>query len=233
MRHLRLFILLAAGLAALPALAETNDLACGAACQEAQRGIYFAQVTPGADTTLTPAVPTVTPSPTVIIPNGSPVPPITQNTVTTTGSVKSETTISVGTLAGQVLQWLAAAFGVPIGGLLAAWLYRLFKLAGVQVADGLRTKLQEIIVNGLNAGAKGASEQLQGKAKIDIKNKVVAQAVAYTQVHGAETIKALGLDPQSGATVEAIKARIETAINDPAAPTPPILDGAGKAAVVA
>jgi hypothetical protein len=151
-------------------------------------------------------------------------PPVTQNTIATTGPVQSETTISVGTLAGQVLQWLAAAFGVPIGGLLAAWLYRLFKLAGVQVADGLRSKLQEIIVNGINAGAKNATEQMQGKDQITIKNAVVQQAIAYTQAHGAETIKALGLDPQSGTTVEAIKARIETAINDPMTPTPAILD---------
>ena len=53
---------------------------------------------------------------------------------------------------------------------------------------------------------------------------IVAQAVAYTQEHGAETIKALGLDPQSGAAVEAIKAHIETAIADPMVPTPKVLD---------
>ena len=155
-------------------------------------------------------------------------PAVTQNTVTTSGPVKSETTISVGSLAGEVLQWLAAAFGVPIGGLLTAWLYRLFKLAGIQIADGLRSKLQEIIVNGLNAGAKTEAENMQGKGQIEIKNAVVAQAVAYTQAHGSDTIKALGLDPQSGATVEAIKARIETAIADPTVATPAVL---GPAAV--
>jgi hypothetical protein len=120
-----------------------------------------------------------------------------------------------------------AAFGVPIGGLLTAWLYRLFNLAGIQAADGLRTKLQEIIVNGLNAGAKTVSEEAQGRGQIEIKNAVVAQAVTYAQAHGADTLKQLGLDPQSGAAVEAIKARIETAINDPAQPTPPVLDAPG------
>ncbi len=177
---------------------------------------------PPAPALATPA-PIVTPTP--IAAPGAPVAsPTTQNTVNTSGPVTSETTSSVGTLAGQVLQWLAAAFSVPIGGLLTAWLYRLFKLAGVQVADGLRSKLQEIIVNGLNVGAKSASEQLAGTAKIEVKNAIVAQAVEYTQAHGAETIKALGLDPKSGAAVEAIKARIETAIADPAAATPAILD---------
>jgi len=154
-------------------------------------------------------------------------PAATQNTVQTTGPVTSATTISVGTLAGQVLTWLVAAFGVPIGGLLTAWLYRLFNLAGIQAADGLRTKLQEIIVNGLNAGAKTVSEDAQGRGQIEIKNAVVAQAVTYAQAHGADTLKQLGLDPQSGAAVEAIKARIETAINDPAQPTPPVLDAPG------
>jgi hypothetical protein len=154
-------------------------------------------------------------------------PATTQNTVQTTGPVTSDTTISVGTLAGQVLTWLVAAFGVPIGGLLTAWLYRLFNLAGIQAADGLRTKLQEIIVNGLNAGAKTVSEEAQGRGQIEIKNAVVAQAVTYAQAHGADTLKQLGLDPQSGAAVEAIKARIETAINDPAQPTPPVLDAPG------
>jgi hypothetical protein len=153
----------------------------------------------------------------------APAPAATQNTVTTTGPVSSETTISVGSLAGEVLQWLAAAFGVPIGGLLTAWLYRLFKLAGVQVSDGLRSKLQEIIVNGLNAGAKVEAANMQGKDQIAIKNAVVQQAVVYAQAHGADTIKALGLDPQSGAAVEAIKARIETAIADPTVPTPAVL----------
>jgi len=179
--------------------------------------------------TLTPTNVTTTTLP-ATGPAATAAPAVTQNTVSTTGPVESKTTISVGTLAGEVLQWLAAAFSVPIGGLLTAWLYRLFKLAGVNVADGLRTKLQEIIINGLNAGAKNTADQMQGRGQVEIKNAVVAQAVVYAQAHAAETLKQLGLDPQSGAAVEAIKARIETAINDPSAPTPPVLDGHPKAA---
>jgi hypothetical protein len=53
---------------------------------------------------------------------------------------------------------------------------------------------------------------------------VVASTVAYVQDHGADTLKKLGIDPNSNIAVDAIKARIETAINDPAAPTPPVLD---------
>lgn len=150
--------------------------------------------------------------------------PATQNTVTTTGPVSSNTTISVGTLGGQVLTWLAAAFGSVLASVFTAWGIRLFKLAGVQISDAARARLQEIILNGLNAGAKQVSQDLDGKAPVQVKNAVVAQAIAYTQAHGAESIKALGLDPQSGEAVEAIKARIETAIADPTVPTPAVLD---------
>jgi hypothetical protein len=212
MKFARLFLLLAACFVSLPALADTINLV-GTACEETQCGIYLAQITPGADTTLTPPVSAA---------------PVTQNTVTTTGPVKSETTISVGTLAGSILNWIMVAFGPVIGSIVVWILVRVLKKLGIDATDALRERLQEIVVNGLNAGAQSATESLQGKDQITIKNAVVQQAIAYTQVHGEETIKALGLDPQSGKTVEAIKARIETAINDPTMPTPPILDGAGK-----
>lgn len=154
----------------------------------------------------------------------SPAPaPTTQNTVTTSGPVSSTTTIETGTIAGQVLTWVAAAFATAVGSVLTVWLIRLMKLAGVQGADLLRDKLQEVIINGLNAAAAAGAKELQGKDPITIKNAIVADAVAYTQDHAAETIKALGLDPNSGAAVEAIKARIETAITDPTVPTPPVL----------
>jgi len=149
--------------------------------------------------------------------------PVTQNTVTTTGPVNSATTISVGTLASQVLTWAAAAFVVPVGAVLTGWLVRLFRLAGVQVASAMETQLQSSVVNGLNAAAANLSGNLVGKGSIAVKSAIVADAVKYVQDHRADTIQALGLDPKSGAAVEAIKARIETAIADPAQPTPKVL----------
>lgn len=146
-----------------------------------------------------------------------------QTAVSTTGAVTSDTTISIGTIAGQVLTWIAAAFALPIGTVLTMWLMRLFKLAGVQVTDQMKDQLQGIVVNGINAAAANATLQAAGKGTVAIKSQVVADAVTYVQRHGAETIKALGLDPQSGEAVEAIKARIATAIADPATPTPPVL----------
>jgi hypothetical protein len=88
----------------------------------------------------------------------------------------------------------------------------------------MRARLQEMVVNGLNISAPAVEKQLAGKGQVEIKNAVVSSAVAYVQAHGADEIKALGLDPQSGAAVEAIRARIETAVADPTVPTPPVLD---------
>lgn len=147
--------------------------------------------------------------------------PVAQNTITTTAPVSSETTISVGTIGGQVLTWLAVVFGAPIGALASAFLYRAFMAAGVKMSIDLRDKLQSIIVNGLNKGADLAQQELAGRGTIEIKNAAVAHAVAYAQDHGAETMKALGIDPNSNEAIDVIKARIETAINDVNTPTPP------------
>lgn len=148
----------------------------------------------------------------------------TQTTVNTTAPVSSETTISIGTLAGQVLTWIMAAFAPLIGSLIAALLWRMLGRLGIEATDALRTRLQEIIVNGLNSAAKIADEKMKGRSAIDIKSNIIAATVIYTQAHGSETMKALGLDPHSGAAVEAIKARIETAVADPASPTPAVMN---------
>jgi hypothetical protein len=105
---------------------------------------------------------------------------------------------------------------------------RVLKQLGIVATEALRARLQEVVINGLNFGAQEAEKHLEGKGQVEIKSQIVQTAVAYTQDHAADTIKALGLDPQSGKAVEAIKARIETAIADPIAPTPAILDGGAK-----
>lgn len=172
--------------------------------------VAFAQPVPG-----TVATPTTTAAPSA---------PVAQNTVTTTGPVASNTTISFGSLGSQILQWIMVAFGPVIGSMIVWVLVRVLKKLGIDATDKLRARLMDIVVNGLNSGAKQVEDNMQGKGQVEIKNAIVANAVTYTQAHAAETIKALGLDPQSGAAVEAIKAKIETAIADPSAPTPAILD---------
>lgn len=149
----------------------------------------------------------------------APAPPATQNTITTTGPVSSDTTISVGTVASQALQWVVAVFGALLGTAGTALVIRLFNKAGIAISDAARARLQEMVVNGINIGAKAAEDRLSGRGKIEIKNAAVATAVSYVQTHGADTLKQLGVDPNSNAAIDAIKARIETAIADPATPT--------------
>jgi hypothetical protein len=134
------------------------------------------------------------------------------------------TVIDTGTYAGQALTWVVTTFGATIGAALTALLIRMLKNAGIAGAELLRARLQEIIVNGLNAGAKAATEQLAGRGKVEVQNAIVAHAIVYAQNHGADTLKALGLDPTSPQAVEAIKARIATAVADPTTPTPAALD---------
>lgn len=155
----------------------------------------------------------------------------TQNTITTTGPVTSDTVISLGTLAGQVLTWVMAVFGTAVGSLLTAWLYRLFTKAGVDITDAMRDRLHQMVVNGLNIGAATATADLAGKGQVAIKNQAIATAVRYVQEHGAEELKALGVDPMSNIAVDAIKARIQTAITDANSPTPKILDPVVTAAI--
>lgn len=154
----------------------------------------------------------------------APASPATQNTITTTGPVSSDTTISVGTVAGQALQWVVTVFGAILGTAGTALVVRLFTKAGIAISDSARMRLQEMVINGINIGAKAAEANLAGRGKVDIKNAAVASAVTYVQTHGAETLKQIGVDPNSNAAVDAIKARIETAIADPMTPTPKVLD---------
>jgi hypothetical protein len=177
------------------------------------------QAPPADPTVLTPPVGTLPAPPTPPVATA----PATQNTVTTTGPVNSTTSISVGTLAGQVLTWIAAVFSVPVGTLITAWLYRLFAKAGIDITDAMRARLQEMIVNGLNVGAKTAAADLRNKGNVEIKNATIRSTVAYVQEHGAAELKAIGVDPNSNIAVDAIKARIETAINDVNQPTPKVL----------
>lgn len=153
--------------------------------------------------------------------------------INTSAPVTSTTVVKGGNLAAQVVEWLQAAFGLALGTLLTALVYRGLGWMGIQVTDQQKSQLQGVIVNGLNDAAAKAATSLRDSSTMDInvKNQIVADAVDYTQRHAADTIKALGLDPKSGEAVEAIRARIQTALNDPATPTPPsITPATGQAA---
>lgn len=156
-------------------------------------------------------------------------PNVTTSTVTDTQTpvapVSVTTVVQGGTVAAQIIDWLKVAFGSAISLLATGLIYKALSWMGVQVTEQQKSALQAVIVNGVNDAAAKAEVSLRNNPNLDVnvKSDIVAQAVRYTQAHAADTIKALGLDPQSGQAVEAIKARIATALNDPNTPTPPVI----------
>lgn len=138
------------------------------------------------------------------------------------------TIVQGGTFVSELIEWLKLAFGGAVAAALVALSLKVLNYMGVKTTDVMKGQLQAIIVNGINASAAKAEKQVgdltaQGKFSIDVKNQVIADAMAYTQIHGGEIIKALGLDPKSGEAVSAINARIQSAITDPMTPTNPAL----------
>ena len=143
------------------------------------------------------------------------------------------TVVETGTIAGEVLTWVTTVFGGLISTVLTGLLVRWLQKANIDLTEAQRDKLQGIIVNGLNLGAAQAQKDLAGKGDVEIKNQAVAFAIDYVKAHGADTLKALGADPNSPKFQQAVRARIETAIADDATPTHPALDPAVPAKVPA
>lgn len=142
-------------------------------------------------------------------------------TVQTNAPVTATTTVSGGDLAAQIIEWLQVAFGTIIAGLFSLLVVRIRAYFGLLTTDAQKAALQAIAVNGVNQAALKAETALKDNPnlKIDVKNAVVQDAITYTQSHGAEIIKALGLDPSSGDAVDAVKARVATAMNSSETPT--------------
>lgn len=142
-------------------------------------------------------------------------------TVQTSAPVTATTTVSGGDLAAQVIEWLKVAFGTVLAGMGTLAIVAIRSYFGVLTTDAQKAALQALTVNAVNAAASKAEDALRKNPNLDInvKSAVVQDAVAYVQAHGAETIKALGLDPNSGDAIDAIKARVATAMHSKETPT--------------
>lgn len=139
--------------------------------------------------------------------------------------------IDTGTIAGQALTWVVTTFGGSVGIMLTVLLQRMLKRKNIEITAAQLSRFQELVVNGLNLGAAEAAKRMQGAGKIEIKNAAVARTIEYVQMHGADTLKSLGFDPTSPAAVDAIRARIESAITDPNTATHPAVANDNAAAV--
>jgi hypothetical protein len=153
-------------------------------------------------------------------------PAITQNTVRTTGPVSSETTISVGTLAGQALEWVTAVAAVPVSGVLTACLIRAFKLIGVTITPALSAKADEMLLHMMSQAAAELKPALAGKGQIAVKNAILSRTIELASEHHLDDLKAIGIDPTRDATVAAVRigGRLEAMINNPDIATPKVLD---------
>ena len=146
----------------------------------------------------------------------------TTQTKTPTEPASVTTTVKGGTLAADVLQWIQVALLPAIGAAVIGLIIRGMSLIGIATTSQQSDQLKKIAVEGLNAAFSALENKLRSNSNLDInvKSQVMADAIAYTQDHAKETLSAMGLDPQSGKAVEAIRAKIETALNDPHVPTP-------------
>lgn len=140
---------------------------------------------------------------------------------------------SAGTAAGQVLTWVVTVFGVPIGGLVTACLYRLLQRLGINLTDAQRARLRQIVLNAMHLGANLTEQEIAGKGEVEVKNLAVAKAVNYAQAHGADTLKALVGSSTGQLAVEGIKAQIAVLAADPAVSTPKVFDPQGITAPAA
>ena len=140
------------------------------------------------------------------------------------GVVPPAAIIDSGSIAGQVFTWAITVFGGVIATVLTGLIVKLMRKAGIEVSQAASDRLDQILLNGMHAGAAQLTPALVGKGTIEVKNATLAAAVRYVQAHGADTLKTLGVDPNDPKTIEALRARAERLIADPNIATPKALD---------
>ena len=133
------------------------------------------------------------------------------------------TSVSLGSWIADLLGSLVAVFGSVIATFLTKWVMAVAKTAGVNATQAMSDRLNDIIARGLHDGALRLGQDITGKLNVQVKSQIVAQAVAYAQAHGADTVKNLvGVDIHDPMVIQALQARAAT-----------VLSGIGPDAVLA
>jgi hypothetical protein len=128
--------------------------------------------------------------------------------------VPEKVSVAFGDYAGSIVMWMLPIL-LSIFAAFATDLYvKLRARLGIQTSDAQRAKFQEIVENGVALGAHNAQASLSGKLTFDVKNQIMASAVTYAKDHGADTLKAIGVDPTSPEAEEAIRARAAKMLAD-------------------
>lgn len=188
MKYILIAVLLMAGLSPAMAISRSAD----------DNTLLMAQVTPQP---MPPGV--ATPLPTIVVQQ----PAATFDAPATVTVQQPKETVAFGDYAGSLLNWLAVVLLPVFAPIALDWYVKLRARLGLQTTDAQRAKFQQTVENGVALGAHDAQVSLSGKLNFDVKNKIMADAVAYAKAHGADTLKALGVDPTSPEAEEAIRAR--------------------------
>lgn len=145
-------------------------------------------------------------------------------------------TISMGDMAGQIIIGLVTAFGGVFTAFACHLMWRIADHFGIKVSAEQRAvieaKASSAILHAINLAAVEAVRSMAGKGPVAIRSATVAGAVQFIQQHHADDMAPLGINTLTQGGVDRLKARIETTITDPSAPTPKVLDVADDAAVV-
>jgi hypothetical protein len=137
--------------------------------------------------------------------------------------VEPATSVSLGSWIADLLGSLVAVFGSVIATFLTKWVMAVAKTAGVNATQAMSDRLNDIIARGLHDGALRLGQDITGRLNVQVKSQIVAQAVAYAQAHGADTVKNLvGVDIHDPMVIQALQARAAT-----------VLSGIGPDAVLA
>jgi type II secretory pathway pseudopilin PulG len=140
-----------------------------------------------------------------------------------TNVLADPTLLNWGFVLGQLLQAILVLVLPSIAVVIVALAAKALKWVGVQMTQQQRDRLQDIVVNGINLAGDQLKGQLGKIPPVEIKNKLLAIVLSYVQDHGLPAVKALGMAFDSPEFPGAIAARVERALNDPLAPTPPWL----------
>lgn len=179
-----------------------------------------------AQTTISTQTPLVPPQPlsvgTTPIPSALPQVAAVQVTAPT----EPTTSVSLGTWIGDLLGVLASIFITAIGSFAVQWFRYFAKKAGVDLSQATSDRLDQIITNGLHYGASEAQHELAGKMNVEVKNRIIADAVSYAQANGPKLIASMA-NPATVQELQARAAKVLSTIGPDAinAPAPVISQG--------
>jgi hypothetical protein len=127
---------------------------------------------------------------------------------------EAKTTVALGDYAGAITMWMLPILLPMLAAFATDLFVKLRTRLGLQTSDAQRTQFQQIVENGVALGAHEARASLSGKLTFDVKNQIMASAVDYAKNHGVDTLKAIGVDPESPEAEQAIRARAAKMLAD-------------------